>query len=118
MAVVKTINPWLKQGLELGPPLLFFVAYLRLQETTVPLGGAEYDGFIIATAAFVPILLVSIAILWTLTGKLSRIQVFTAIMVVFFGGLTVWLRDRPGDWISAGPKLAAIPDGGGAADGR
>ena len=90
----KQINPWLKQGLELGPPLLFFVAYLRLQETQVTVGGTEYDGFIIATAAFVPILLGSIALLWKLTGKISRIQVFTAVMVVFFGGLTVWLNDE------------------------
>jgi intracellular septation protein len=53
-----------------------------------------YDGFIIVTAAFVPILLASIAILWKLTGKISRIQVFTAVMVVVFGGLTVWLNDE------------------------
>ena len=90
----KQINPWLKQGLELGPPLLFFVAYLRLQDTQVTVGGTEYDGFIIATAAFVPSLLGSIALLWKLTGKISRIQVFTAVMVVFFGGLTVWLNDE------------------------
>jgi intracellular septation protein len=42
----------------------------------------------------VPILLASIAILWKLTGKISRIQVFTAVMVVVFGGLTVWLNDE------------------------
>ena len=94
MADEREINPWLKNGLELGPPILFFIAYLRLEETTVTLGGTEYDGFIIATAAFVPILLASIAILWKLTGKISRIQVFTAILVVFFGALTVWFNDE------------------------
>jgi intracellular septation protein len=90
----KPLNPWLKTGLELGPPILFFIAYMRLQDTTLTIGGTEYDGFIIVTAAFVPILLASIAVLWKLTGQISRIQVFTAIMVVVFGGLTVWLNDE------------------------
>jgi len=90
----KPINPWLKQALELGPPLLFFVAYMRFQDTTVTFGGTEYDGFILVTAGFVPLLLLSMGILWKLTGKISRIQVFTAVMVVFFGGLTVWLNDE------------------------
>ncbi|HID68814.1 MAG TPA: septation protein IspZ [Roseibacterium sp.] len=89
----REINPWLKNGLELGPPILFFIAYLRLQDRTVTIGGTEYDGFILATALFVPILLASTAILWKLTGKISRIQVFTAILVVFFGALTVWFND-------------------------
>ncbi len=88
------INPWVKNALELGPPLLFFVAYMRFQDMSLTLGGTEYDGFIIVTAAFVPILLASIGILWRLTGRISRIQVFTAVMVVVFGGLTVWLNDE------------------------
>ena len=41
-----------------------------------------------------PILLLSIAVLWKLTGKLSRMQVFTAVLVVVFGGLTVWFNDE------------------------
>lgn len=90
----KPINPWLKNALELGPPLLFFVAYMRFQDTSLTLGGTEYDGFILVTAGFVPLLLASIAILWKLTGRISRIQVFTAVMVVVFGGLTVWLNDE------------------------
>ena len=90
----RPVKPWLKSALELGPPILFFIAYLRLQDQTVTLGGTDYDGFIIATVVFIPILLASIAILWRLTGKISRIQVFTAIMVVFFGGLTVWFNDE------------------------
>lgn len=90
----KPINPWLKSGLELGPPILFFIAYMRFQDTMLDVGGTTYDGFILVTAAFVPILLASIAVLWRLTGQISRIQVFTALMVVVFGGLTVWLNDE------------------------
>lgn len=90
----KTINPVLKQVLELGPPLLFFVAYLRMRDATYVVGGTEYSGFIVAAGVFVPILLASMAILWKLTGKLSRMQVFTIVMVVLFGGLTVWFNDE------------------------
>jgi intracellular septation protein len=90
----KRINPALKQVLELGPPLLFFVAYLWIRDETFSIGGTDYDGFIVAAAAFVPVLLVSIAVLWVLTGRISRMQVFTAVLVVVFGGLTVWFNDE------------------------
>ncbi|MEY8839324.1 inner membrane-spanning protein YciB, partial [Cribrihabitans sp. XS_ASV171] len=43
---------------------------------------------------FVPIMLAAIGILWWLTGKLSRMQIFTAFMVIFFGGLTAWFNDE------------------------
>ncbi len=90
----KPINPILKQVLELGPTILFFLIYLRIKEDTFVIGGTEYTGFIISALVFVPILLVAMAILWKLTGKLSRMQVFTAFMVVFFGGLTAWFNDE------------------------
>lgn len=90
----KPINPWLRQALELGPPILFFIAYMRLQDQSWTIAGRDYDGFIVVTAGFVPLLLATIAILWKLTGRISRIQVFTAVMVIVFGGLTVWLNDE------------------------
>ena len=90
----KQLNPVLKQVLELGPPLLFFVVYLYVRDETYTIGGTEYDGFIVAAAGFVPILLVSIAVLWWLSGKISRMQVFTAVLVIIFGGLTVWFNDE------------------------
>ncbi|MFV0333308.1 MAG: inner membrane-spanning protein YciB [Tropicimonas sp.] len=90
----KKINPVLKQVLELGPTILFFIAYMRMREQSFTLGGTDYDGFIVAAGAFVPVLLVAMAILWRLTGRLSRIQVVTALMVIIFGGLTVWFNDE------------------------
>ncbi|NNK15605.1 MAG: septation protein IspZ [Sulfitobacter sp.] len=90
----KAINPILKQVLELGPPLLFFLIYLRIRDDVFVFGGREYTGFIVATLVFVPILLVAMGVLWWLTGKLSRMQIFTAFMVIFFGGLTAWFNDE------------------------
>ena len=94
MAEEREINIWVKQLLELGPPIAFFVIYLRLRDEVFTIGGTEYSGFIVATVAFVPILLAAMAVLWRLTGKLSRMQIFTAVMVIFFGGLTAWFNDE------------------------
>ena len=94
MSDEKTINPILKQVLELGPTILFFLIYLRIKEDVFVIGGTEYTGFIVAALVFVPILLIAMGVLWALTGKLSRMQVFTAFMVIFFGGLTAWFNDE------------------------
>ena len=90
----KTINPVLKQVLELGPTLAFFLIYLRIKDETYTFAGTDYTGFIVAALVFIPILLVAMGILWVLTGKLSRMQVFTAFMVIFFGGLTAYFNDE------------------------
>ena len=81
----KDINPVVKQVLELGPPLLFFAAYIYMRDEVYTFGGTEYSGFIVAAGVFVPILLASMAVLWKLTGRLRRMQVFTVVMVVVFG---------------------------------
>lgn len=90
----REINPILKQVLELGPTVVFFVLYLRIKDNTYTLAGIEYSGFIVAALVLVPLLLVSMGILWKMTGKLSRMQIFTLFMVVFFGGLTAYFNDE------------------------
>lgn len=94
MAEEKSVNPILRQVLELGPTVAFFVMYLKLRDQTFLWGSTEYSGFIVSTVLFVPVLLGAMAILWHLTGKLSRMQIFTAFMVIFFGGLTAWFNDE------------------------
>lgn len=89
----KKINPTLKFALEFGPIIGFFVAYLRLRDSTLMIGGTSYDGFIVATAGFVPVIVLTTAILWRLTGHVSRMQIATVVLVVVFGGLSVWLND-------------------------
>ena len=90
----RLISPWLRQVLELGPPILFFAAYMWIRDETYVIGGTEYDGFIVAAAGFVPLLLLTMGILWKLTGRLSRLQAVTAFLVIVFGGLTVWFNDE------------------------
>lgn len=89
----KKINPLLKSALELGPIIAYFVAYLWLKEETFSIGGTDYEGFIVVTAGFIPILLLATGALWALTGKLNRMQVVTVVLVIVFGGLSVWFND-------------------------
>lgn len=93
MPQTKEINPFLRSALEYGPVLLFFLAYLRLKDRQFLIGGTEYDGFIVVTAAFIPLLVAATGLLWMLTGRISRMQVATVVLVVIFGGLSVWLND-------------------------
>jgi intracellular septation protein len=90
----RKINPWLKIALDLGPVIAFFVAFVRLKGATFTLGGTEYGGFILATAIFIPLMIVSTLILWRLTGRLSVMQIVTLLLVVVFGGLSVWFNDE------------------------
>lgn len=84
---------WLKPALELGPILGFFIAYLKLKDEVFTIGGTEYEGFVVVTAGFIPIFLICMGILWKLTGHLSKMQIVTAVLIVVFGGLSVWFND-------------------------
>lgn len=90
----KTINPVLKQVLELGPTFFYLGLYLYIKDEVYTIGGTEYSGFIMSMLVFIPVLLVCMGILWHLTGAMSRMQVFTAFMVIFFGALTWYFNDE------------------------
>lgn len=90
----RKINPILKQVLELGPTILFFLVYMRIKDDSYSFAGTEYSGFIVAALILVPLLLASTFTLWLLTGTISRMQIFVAVMVIFFGGLTAWFNDE------------------------
>lgn len=83
----------LKLALELGPVAAFFVAFTLYKSRTVTIAGTEYGGFIVATGVFVPLMILSTLILWRLTGRLSVMQILTLVLVLVFGGLTIWLND-------------------------
>lgn len=90
----RKISPLLKMALELGPVIAFFVGYSRWKDQTFTVMGTEYSGFVLLTAAFIPLMILCTGALWALTGKLSRMQLLTLVLVVVFGGLTVWLNDE------------------------
>lgn len=107
---VRKINPILKLALELGPVVLFFVMFGRLKDQTFTIAGTAYSGFIVTTAAFVLLIMATTALLWKLTGKLSRMQLLTLVLVVVMGGLSVWLNDER--FIKMKPTLLYLAFGG------
>jgi intracellular septation protein len=90
----KKLHPGVKLALELGPIALFFAGYVKLKDEVFTIAGTEYDGFIVVTALFIPLMVLTTGILWALTGKLSKMQIATVVLVVLFGGLSVWLNDE------------------------
>lgn len=90
----KKVQPWIKTALEIGPVVLFFIAYSKIKDREFVVFGETYEGFIVATALFIPFILLATAVLYFLTGKLSKMQIFTAILVVVFGGLGIWFNDE------------------------
>lgn len=90
---MKEIKPWIKSALELGPVLIFFVSFMLFRDRQVHVLGQDYSGFVFATLIFVPVLVMAMLILWRLTGRLAPMQIATLVLVVVFGGLSIWLND-------------------------
>lgn len=106
----RKINPILKLVLEIGPVILFFVLFGRLKGQTFHIGSVDYSGFIVTTAAFVALIVVTTGILWALTGELSKMQLLTLVLVVVMGGLSIWLNDER--FIKMKPTLLYLAFGG------
>ena len=89
----KTLHSGVKAALEFGPTIAFVVAYLLFRNERVAVAGVEYLGFVAVIAVLLPIFLIAMGALWYVTGRVARIQVATVLMVLVFGGLSVWLND-------------------------
>src|SRR5580704_3908786 len=74
------LNPLLKLALDLGPLALFFFANSRF-------------GIFTATATFMVAVLAALAVSYVMTRHIAIMPVVTAIIVVIFGGLTLFLHD-------------------------
>lgn len=90
----RKLNPIAKIVIELAPVVVFFVAYSRMKGESFTVFGTSYSGFILATAGFIPLMLISTGLIWALTGRLSKMQIATLVLVVVFGGLSVWFNDE------------------------
>ena len=70
----------IKMALELGPLVIFFIA------------NARADIFV-ATAWFMGAMVVSLALSWLILKKIAVMPLVTGVVVLVFGGLTLWLQD-------------------------
>ncbi len=94
MSDEKKVNPMVKMALELGPIVIFFIAYGRMKDKVFLFNGVEYQGFIAVTAIFVPLLMLTTFILYKLSGRISVMQILTLVLVVVFGGLGIYFNDE------------------------
>jgi intracellular septation protein len=75
------MNPQIRRlALDLGPLLIFFA-------------GFKYLGIFGATAVFMVAVLAALGIGYALEKRLSPMPLFTAVLVVIFGGLTLYLKN-------------------------
>ncbi len=74
-------NPLVKLAIEAGPLAVFFITNAKL-------------GIFVATGAFMAAITVSLVTSWLLTRHLPPMALFTAVFVLIFGGLTIWLEDE------------------------
>jgi intracellular septation protein len=75
------MNPQIRRlALDLGPLLIFFGSFKLL-------------GIFAATGCFMVAVLAALALDWMIDKKLSPMPLFTAILVVIFGGLTLYLKN-------------------------
>lgn len=77
----RPLNPGIKLFLDLAPLAAFFIGY-------------RLEGLMLATALIIIATLTSLAITYYLTRTLALSPLITAILVAFFGGLTLLLQDE------------------------
>jgi intracellular septation protein len=73
-------SPLMKLALDLGPLILFFAAF-------------KFGGIFAATAVFMVASVASLGIGYAMTRKISPMPLVTAIIVLLFGGLTLYLKN-------------------------
>jgi intracellular septation protein len=84
------LNPFLKLSLEMGPLALFFLANAYAGR----FGYGEDQRIYVATGLFIAATLVALAISYALLRKLPIMPMVSGIVVVVFGGLTLFLQDE------------------------
>ena len=81
MPQMRTINPLLKLVLDLGPLIIFFVVNSRFN-------------IFVATGTFMVAITIAIVIGVAIERKVSPMPLVTLVLVLFFGGLTLWLENE------------------------
>jgi intracellular septation protein len=91
----KKINPGLKFALEMGPLIVFFLVTYKGEWLTglFPVLAEIGKPIFIATALFMVTSVAALIVSWVLTRTLALMPLVSGVVVLFFGGLTLWLHD-------------------------
>lgn len=77
----KELGAGMRLLLDIGPLILFFIANAKF-------------GVFTATAAFIVAILIAMMVSLALTHRVTALQLFSAVMVVVMGGLTLYFHDE------------------------
>ncbi|WGD29057.1 septation protein A [Ancylobacter sp. WKF20] len=77
---LRKMHPALKFALELGPLVVFFIANGRA-------------GIYVATGAFMVATFAALLVMWLIARKIAVMPLVSAVVVLVFGTLTLWLQD-------------------------
>src|SRR3954462_12686779 len=80
MAEKLHLNPFVNLALDIGPLLLFFVVNAKI-------------GIFAATGAFMAAVIVALILSYVMIRRFPVMTVVSAIIVLLFGGLTIFLHD-------------------------
>jgi intracellular septation protein len=98
----RKLNPLLKFMLDLGPLLLFFLANAKpalFEPWLAPIipeavATGERSGIFVATAVFMAAILAALVVSYALTRRLPMMAVVSALVVVVFGGATLFFQNE------------------------
>ncbi len=83
----------LKLILEIGPLMVFFFAYNEGAALAEWAGFPDTKPIIAATAIFIPTMALSVLVSYIVTRSVAVMPLVSLVLVVVFGGLTIWLND-------------------------
>ena len=90
----KEENSLTKSILEFVPLIAFFLAYYYFPNPSNLMGEElSVEKIIFATKVFVPVLLMASVLSYLILRTISKMSLITALLVIFFGALTIWFRD-------------------------
>jgi len=83
-----------KSILEFVPLITFFLSYYYFPNSNNLMGEElSVEKIIFATKVFVPALLIASVLSYLILRTISKMSIITALLVIFFGALTIWFRD-------------------------
>lgn len=97
----KPSSGWLNLLVEWGPVLTFFAAYEYFAPATADNALGVVGAAIRATGAFIVAAIIAVIASKLLFGRVSRMLALSTLLIVGFGGLTIWLNDP--EWIQVKP---------------
>jgi intracellular septation protein len=108
----RELNPLLKLALELGPLGVFFFgnAYGDRLATAFPPLAALGGRLFVGTALFIVATLLALAVSLFLTRRLPIMPFVSALVVLVFGGMSIWLQNE--EFIKIKPTIIYVLFGG------